>query len=213
VTVYPPSGQQLVDERGQAEDISPTIPRVAGRLLRRRVGASYRRGDAHSIERPGDPEPGQTCLFGGQKNVSRMQRPVADVDDRREIKRARQLGGNPQRVGRGRWTVFSDGEIHRLGGDVVVGQVRRRTRDPACQRLCNGRMRQLGRDELLETGYQLVNALGWKVQTEEFDRNQPLALSVISAKHGPKRPRTNLMKNPKRSERFWSRRAGSFRVQ
>jgi len=65
----------------------------------------------------------------------------------------------------------------------------------------------------LTNGKVDVNALRRKIQPEEFDGNQPLALSVISAKHGPKRPRTNLMKNPKRSERFWSRRAGRFRVQ
>jgi hypothetical protein len=68
-------------------------------------------------------------------------------------------------------------------------------------------------NDLLERVDELMNALRWEIELEELDCNQPLALSVISAKHGSERACTNLMENPKWSERVWSRRADRFRVQ
>jgi hypothetical protein len=58
-----------------------------------------------------------------------------------------------------------------------------------------------------------MHALGRQVESNEFDRNHPVALGVISAEYRAERPGTDLMKNTEGSERVRNRRAGSFRVQ
>jgi hypothetical protein len=74
-------------------------------------------------------------------------------------------------------------------------------------------MRQLGSNEALEPRDELMYFFGREIQIEELHRDEALALRVVGAEHRSQRPRTNLMKNTKRSERVWWRSAGSFRVQ
>ena len=58
-----------------------------------------------------------------------------------------------------------------------------------------------------------MHALGRQVEPEQLDGDEALALAIVRAKHRSQRPRTDLMKNTKRSERVGRRSAGSFRVQ
>ncbi len=74
-------------------------------------------------------------------------------------------------------------------------------------------MREIGGDQPLELGDEPVHLFRRKVELEDLDGDEPLALRVERAKDRPQRPRPNLMKNSKRSERVWRRRAGGFRVQ
>ena len=53
-----------------------------------------------------------------------MQRAVRDVDRRGEIERAGQLRGDAQRVAGRRRTVFANGDVERVGGDVVLREKR-----------------------------------------------------------------------------------------
>jgi len=74
-------------------------------------------------------------------------------------------------------------------------------------------MGQLSRDETVEVRAELMNTLGTNIEFEEFDRHDAVVLDVVTAKHGAERPGTDLMKDPKRTERIWRCRARSFRVQ
>jgi hypothetical protein len=58
-----------------------------------------------------------------------------------------------------------------------------------------------------------VNSLRRQIDFEELDRDEPLAFWIVGPEHRSKSPRTDLMKNTKRSERIWRRCGGSFRVQ
>ena len=130
---------------------------------------------------------------------------MIDVRDRREIQRAGELHGDPEGVGRRRRPVFANRQIQRLGSDIVLREIDGNARDARRQRYRDGRMVQLGGNQLLEFCHELMDTLGGQVQSVQLDRNQTLAPRVISAKYRPKRACTNLMKNPKRSERVWSR--------
>jgi len=142
-----------------------------------------------------------------------MERSVEDVDRRGEIERVRELGCDAQHVGRRRRAVLADREIQRFGADVVLHEVRGEIRDAARERSGQRRVRQVGGDEPLECDDQLMNALWRQIELEEFDRNEPLTLRIVRPEDRPEGPRTDLMKNTKRSERVWRPCAGSFRVQ
>ena len=142
-----------------------------------------------------------------------MQRAVADVHNRCEVERGRELCGHAEHVHRRRRAVFSDREVERLGGHVILREERRHAGDAGRQRQRQRGMRELGRDQPLERRDELMNFFRRQVEGEELDRNEPLALRVIRTEHRPQRPRTDLMKNTKRSERVWWRSAGRFRVQ
>lgn len=142
-----------------------------------------------------------------------MEGSVEDVDGRSEIERVRELGGDAQGVGRRRRAVLADGEVQRFGADVILHEIRGDIRDAARERSGQRRVRQVGGDEPLEGGDQLMNALWRQIELEEFDRDEPLTLRVVRPEDRPEGPRADLMKNTKRSERVWRRCAGSFRVQ
>jgi hypothetical protein len=74
-------------------------------------------------------------------------------------------------------------------------------------------MGELGGDQTFERPDEPVNPLRRQIEFEELDRNEPLAFRIVRPEHRSKSPRTDLMKNTKRSERIWRRCGGSFRVQ
>jgi hypothetical protein len=124
---------------------------------------------------------------------------------RAKIERASELRSDAQRVGGGCRSVLAHRQVERLGGDIVLREIGGNVRDTGCQRHRHRGMRQIGRDQLFKIGHELMHTLGRQVQLEEFDCNQFLAPGVICTKHRSQRPRTNLMKNTKRSERVWGR--------
>ena len=75
------------------------------------------------------------------------------------------------------------------------------------------RVRQVRSDELLEFGDEPVHALGREIEPEELDRDEPVLLRFVRAKHRAERTRADLMENPKWTEGVRRRSAGSFRVQ
>ena len=74
-------------------------------------------------------------------------------------------------------------------------------------------MRQIGGDQALELADEPMDSLGRKIECEEFDGDKTFAPRIVRAKHRPKGPCTDLMKNTKRSKRVWRRSADRFRVQ
>ena len=74
-------------------------------------------------------------------------------------------------------------------------------------------MRQIGGDQTFERADELVDPLRRQIEFEELDRDEPLAFRIVRPEHRSKSPRTDLMKNTKRSECIWRRCGGSFRVQ
>jgi hypothetical protein len=74
-------------------------------------------------------------------------------------------------------------------------------------------VRQIGGNQPFECGDQLMNTLRRQIELEELDGDEPLTFRVVRPKDGPEGPRTDLMKNTKRSERVWRGYAGGFRVQ
>jgi bacillithiol biosynthesis cysteine-adding enzyme BshC len=59
------------------------------------------------------------------------------------------------------------------------------------------------RNELLELTCERARLLRCEVETEDFNRNEPIAAGLVRAKNGPQPARTNLMENPEGSERVW----------
>ena len=66
-------------------------------------------------------------------------------------------------------------------------------------------MGQLGRDQMLQLGGELMQPLAWKIETENFDRDQPIALRIERSEHGAQRSDTDLVENTKRAERVGRR--------
>ena len=135
------------------------------------------------------------------------------VDDGGEVERTGELRRDADRVGRGRRSVLAQRGVERLGGDEFLSKVRGHARDAGTDRRRNHRVRQLGHNQGFERRDQLMDALGRQIQFEELDRNQPLAVRVISAEHRSQRSSANLMQHPKWPECVWRRCAGGFRVQ
>ena len=74
-------------------------------------------------------------------------------------------------------------------------------------------MLQRGVDQPLEFGDELMHALGRKVQSKEFDGDEPIAVRIERPKHGSQCAGANLMENPEWTEGFWRRGTRSVRVQ
>jgi len=136
-----------------------------------------------------------------------------DVDGGGEVERPAQMGRDAQRVIGRRGPVLANREIQRVGGDVLLREKRRNTAHAGGNRPHERRMGQIGRDQLFELSDEPMDAIRRQIEREQLDCNEPFAVCVISAEDRTQRPCTNLMENPKRSERVWGRRAGSFRVQ
>ena len=60
---------------------------------------------------------------------------------------------------------------------------------------------------------ELVDVVRREIEREELDGHRPIARRVVRAKHRSPRPRTDLMKNTKRSERGRKPSVSSFRAQ
>ena len=142
-----------------------------------------------------------------------MQRPVGDVRGGGDVERTADPCRDAQRIGRRRRPAFSDREVERFGRNVILDEIRADVVDAGFERRGESRVRQAGRNDPVELSHQPVDTLGRQIELEQLDGNQMLAARIIRAKHRPERPRSNLMKNPKRPERVRRRGAGSFRVQ
>ncbi len=84
---------------------------------------------------------------------------------------------------------------------------------PVGPRRSDCRVRQIGRDQLLEFGDQAVRSLRRQIQTEPLDRDEFLLLRIVRAKHGTERARADLMENAKWTEGVRRRSTGGVRVQ
>jgi len=74
-------------------------------------------------------------------------------------------------------------------------------------------MFERGVDQALEFGDQLVHAFGRKIEPEELDGDEAIAIRFVRTEHRTQRTRTDLMKHAKWTEGIRERRADSFRVQ
>jgi len=61
-------------------------------------------------------------------------------------------------------------------------------------------MRQVGRDQFVELGDELVDALGRGVKSKELDGDKTIAIGIVRPKDGTKDASTNLMENSKWTE-------------
>jgi hypothetical protein len=74
-------------------------------------------------------------------------------------------------------------------------------------------MRLLSRDQTLELGHDLVEALRRQIEPQDLDRDQPRPIGIVGTKDRTERSGTDLMQDPERAERVRRRGAGSFRMQ
>ena len=208
-----PAPHQLVHQRRKAEDIGAPIPIAAGDPLRRAVRPAHGRDDAYLLECARDAEAGQPCIVGREQDIARVQRAVRDLRGRRDVERARQLRRHPQRAAGRRRSVFANGQVERVGGDVILGEKGGDAADAGGKGRHQGRVREPGGDQLLEFGDQLVRAFRREVEFEQLDGDEPLACRIVRAKHRSQGSCTNLMKNSKPSECVGRRSASSVSVQ
>ena len=126
---------------------------------------------------------------------------------------AGQLRRHTERVGgRGR-SLVAQHDVERVGGHVFLREINHQAVGSGRDRRGDDRMRQLGRDQALELGHELVQALRRHVEPQDFDRDQPRAIGIVGTKDRTERSGTDLMQDPERSERVRRRGAGSFRMQ
>lgn len=74
-------------------------------------------------------------------------------------------------------------------------------------------MLELRRDQFFEFGDELVNALRGKVETEELDGDETIAILIECTKYRSQCTIADLMQDTKRTEGIRRRGAGRFRVQ
>jgi hypothetical protein len=74
-------------------------------------------------------------------------------------------------------------------------------------------MRQVGGDQLVELGDELVNPFRRNVEPEDLDRNGPVVVGMNSAIDRTERAGANLMEDTERPEGVRRRRTGSVGVQ
>lgn len=103
--------------------------------------------------------------------------------------------------------------VDRVGGDKIVREVRRGVDDPGGQGRGNRRVREVGRDQLLEFGDEPVRSIRRKIQTEPLYRDELVLLRIVRAKNRTERARADLMENAKWTEGIRRRSTGSVRVQ
>ena len=104
-----------------------------------------------------------------------MQRAVIDVDRRGEVERAGQLRGDAQRLGRRRRPV-SRTRCRAIRRRRSPGRDRRsRPRCRSASGAAIAGMRQLGGDQPLELGDELMDALGRQIESKQLDRDEPIA--------------------------------------
>jgi hypothetical protein len=142
-----------------------------------------------------------------------MQRPVDDADDGGEVERAGELRDDAKRLAGRRRPVLANDSIERIGGDEILGQKGRCLHDARGERRGDRGVGQIGGNEALQAGDELVDALGRQVETEQLYRNELVLLGIVGSKDRAERTRANLMKNAERTERVRRRGTGSFRVQ
>ena len=143
-----------------------------------------------------------------------MQRPVIDVDDRRKIEGAGQLHGEPQRIGGRRRPVVADQDVKRVSGREFLNEVRRAGRvEAGGKRRGDARMREIGGTEPLQLSDELMNALRRKIEAEEFDRDEAIALGFVRAKDGSQSSGADLVENAEWTEGVRGAGIRSFRVQ
>ena len=89
-----------------------------------------------------------------------MQRAVPDVGGRGEVEGAGELGRNAQRVDGRRRPVLADHEVERIGGDEILREIGGHAVNAGRERRRDRRMRQIGGDEALELGDELMDTIG-----------------------------------------------------
>jgi hypothetical protein len=135
------------------------------------------------------------------------------MDRGRKIERACKLRRDSEHVASRRRSVFSDGEVQRVGRDVILGEKGRHAADSRRQRRRQRRMREVRGDEALEFCDELMRALRRHVEFEELDGDEPLQRRIVGSKNRTQCPRANLMKCAKRSEGVGGCVASSVSVQ
>ena len=142
-----------------------------------------------------------------------MERAVFSVAVGREVEALGQLASHAKRVDERQRTVLAHHDVERVGGDVILREIR----DDAVDAGRDGRgdpgMSKSGFDQALELADELMHPLRRQVEAEDFDRHQAIALRLVRAKHRPQSTGTDLMKYSKWTESVWRSGAGNFRVQ
>ena len=135
------------------------------------------------------------------------------VGVRRKVERRGDFPRNSDGLRGRRGTVLAGQDVQRVGRDKILGEKGRDVADAGLERRGNTGMRQVGVDQRLQFGNELMNELRRKVKLEELDRNQPIVFGVIRAKNRSECPCANLVKNAKWAECFRVSGARGFRVQ
>jgi len=133
------------------------------------------------------------------------------------VKRLSQLGGQIDRIAdhmrRGGEATLAEDDVKGIGGDKILSEVGRHVSNARGNRRRDHGMSQIGFNQLVELGGELMDAFRGDVESKQLHRDESISIRFVGAKNRPQRSRPNLMKDSKWAERVWRRGAGSFRVQ
>ena len=143
-----------------------------------------------------------------------MQRSVQDLSLRSVVERLGEMGRDAQRTGDGHRAVLAHDDVERIScGEALREKCVVVAVDAGGARSGNNRMLQLCADQLLELGDELVNAFWRKVDPENFDRDESVAIRIIRTKDRAQSTIADLVEHAKWTKGVRRRGAGSFRVQ
>ena len=200
-------------ERGEAEHVRRSIPRRARHPLGRRIRPANRRDGPNGLQRRDHAKARKPRLVGREQDVARMQRAVQKARGGRNIKCISQLRTDTHGICVAYRPLFAHHGVQRFRRHILLRQVCLDTLDARDDKLCDGWMRQAGRDDRLELGDEPVDAIGREIEAEELDRDQPILVRIVRAKNRAESAGANLMKDSK-----WTKHVGrcsthSFRLQ
>ena len=210
---YSPAPQHLVHQRREAEDIRAAIPGGSGGPFGRGVRSADGRCHADALESARHAEAGYPNLVLRDEHVTWMERAMVDAHGRGKVERSGKLDADAQRVGRQRLALVANNDVERILRHIVVREIRDAAFHSCGDRRGDARMSEPGGNQLLELGDELLHPLRRQAETEDFDGNEAISIGFVRTKHRTQCPCTDLMENPKRTERTRGGRASSIHAQ
>ena len=142
-----------------------------------------------------------------------MQRAVHNLPVGRVIERVGELAGHADGLRRWRRAILADDDVEGVGRGEILGQICAVAVDAGGTRRRDDRMLQLGGDQLVEFVYELMDAFRRKIEAEQLDGDESIAILIVRTENRSQSTIADLVEHAKWTEGVGRRGAGSVRVQ